>query len=237
MAAFFLLAILPLVLAYEPSDYLPVDPFPLALYGFAFILVLSFLSIKFADKMSELHKKIVFVLVAIVVVGVTLYAGGTTVYLNLISESGGPAHWHADFEIWDCGEKVTDLAYTTGLESFVGTAVLHHHNDYRIHVEGVLIKKSNASLGSFFKAIGGDMTNNSISIPLNDGTIRTLKNGDLCNGRPGVLKLFVQNATTNGEFVENNQLSDYVLSPFFVPVTQDGEGDYLKIVFEPQGDS
>lgn len=224
--------------ASNPTDYLPVDPFPLALQAFAIILLLSLVSVAFVNRMSELQKKIVFVLVTVLVVGVTAYAGISTVYLNWISQSGGPVHWHADFEIWVCGEKVTHLVSSTDFSGRVGTPVLHHHNDYRIHVEGVVIQKQDVSLGEFFEAIGGDLSDSTeqnirFLIPLDNGTIRTIQNGELCNGKPGHWKLFVQNSNTRG-FEFQNELGEYVLSPHFETIITDGPGDLLKLTFDSE---
>lgn len=223
---------------HSPVDYLPIDPFPLALGAFFVILLLSFLSLVFQSRMNEIHKKTVFVFVGLLVIFVTLYAGATTVYLNLISESGGPVHWHADFEVWVCGGKITNLVETIGLESYVGTPVLHHHNDYRMHVEGLVVKKSDVSLQNFFSAIGGTLEHDSIEIPLRDKSLLKKQNGDLCNGKPGKLQLFVKNGQTSNEFVLAPELQEYVLSPYYETVaTGVGEGDLLKIVFDAEGEN
>lgn len=222
----------------SPTDYLPVDPFPLALHAFGIILLLSLVSVAFVNRMSEFQKKAVFVIVAVLVVGVTVYAGIATVYLNWISESQGPVHWHADFEIWVCGEKTTNLVHSTDFSGRVGTPVLHHHNDYRIHVEGVVIRKSDVSLKEFFEAIGGslsDSTENRVRflIPLENGGLRTVQNGDLCNGKPGQWKLFVQNSKTNG-FELRTELGEFVLSPYFETSITGGAGDLLKLSFDSE---
>lgn len=211
----------------EPASYLPFDPFALAIGGFGIILLLSIISIAFESRLSNFHKKTIFALVAIIVVGVTLYAGGTTVYLNLISDSGGPVHWHADFEIWNCGEKIDTMKQSEGLSNFVGSPVLHYHNDYRIHVEGIVVKKNDASLGAFFDAVGGKFSSDSLTVPLQGNEFLTVKNGDLCNGKPGKLSVVV-----NGE--KNVELNRYVLAPFFETRITGGKGDFIKIVFDSE---
>src|SRR3989344_8317755 len=99
LLAFLALAILPVPLAmahetteepfhlHSPSDYLPIDPFPLVVGAMAFILVLSVFSVVLQNRLEEIHKKIIFVIVALAAISVTLYAAATTVYLNTVSES------------------------------------------------------------------------------------------------------------------------------------------------------
>lgn len=221
----------------NPTNYLPIDPVPLATYGFAIIVLLSLVALAFQPKLSELHKKIIFIVVSVIVIAVTVYAGASTVYLNLISESQGPVHWHADFEIWICGQKMTNLQTSQGFESYVGTPVLHHHNDYRIHVEGLVVKKQDVALHHFFEAIGGELTHTSISVPLNDGTILSRKNGDLCNGQPANLRVFVKNGKTNDAFMPVPELENYVLSPYTETVVRGYPGDLIKIVFDSGGNA
>ncbi len=216
----------------EPADYLPVDPWPLTLYTGAFVLLVAFVAFVFREMTTEAHKKIFFTLIAVPTLLVTLYLGVSTVYLNVVSESGGPVHWHADYEIWVCGKKVENLADAGFFSNTVGTPVLHHHEDYRIHVEGLVVNKEDIALSKFFKAIGGNLTDSSITLPLEGGMVKTYRNGDQCpDGRPGRVKLYVKDHQT-GRFVESKETAGYLIKPGFeVP-----PGDYLKIAFEPEGD-
>ena len=213
-----------------PTDYLPADPFQIALYVFILVLVLSIFSIFLQDKLSEQMKKAVFVIVVVTVGLTTIYAAATTVYLNVISESGGPVHWHSDFEIWVCKEKITNLKAAEFPSNKVGTAVLHHHDDYRMHVEGLVIKKEDASLAAFFKAINGSFTGESMTLELEGNKFTGIANGDKCSdGKPGKWRLYVKNYNS-GEFEENPELEHYVLKPFFtVP-----PGDYLVLAFDSE---
>ena len=103
---------------------------------------------------SEKTKIFLFLGIIIPIVLVTIYSAGSTIYLNIISETQGPVHWHADFEIWDCGQKI-DLINPTGFSNRVGNPVFHEHGDDRIHVEGVVVEKKDVDLHSFFEVIGG----------------------------------------------------------------------------------
>ena len=211
----------------EPVDYLPFDPFELAKNVFFLVFGVTLISIGFQSKLSDKIKKFFFILVVFSVGVTTIYAAATTVYLNVISESEGPIHWHADYEIWVCGQQIKNLKGSEGLSNKVGTSIFHHHNDFRIHAEGIVIKKDDVSLGKFFKAIGGGFDGDALSIVLNDDSVKTFSNGDLCNGLPGKWRLFLKNHDT-GYFEENPGLQNYVLKPYFnIP-----PGDFIKLVFD-----
>ena len=212
----------------EPVDYLPLDPFFLAFNVFALVLVLSAISLFFQSWMTEKTKKFFFIIVAFTVVTTTLYAAGSTVYLNLVSASGGPVHWHADYEVWICKEHFLDFKEPEFLSNYIGTPVFHNHNDYRMHVEGIVVKLEDISLGNFFKALGGDFDGHSLTIIKKDDSKKTVIDGELCpDGKPGKWKLFVKNHQT-GEFEENFDRQNYAIKPFFnVP-----PGDFLKLVFD-----
>lgn len=124
---------------------------------------------KSRKKKTQALKLPIFVAIVVVVLGTTLTISGGTVYLNVKSATGGPVHWHADFEIWACGNEV-ELRDPTGfLSNKIGTATYHEHNDKRIHVEGVPIDlPHDYSLGKFFNVVGGGITNDSLVVPLND---------------------------------------------------------------------
>ena len=195
----------------------------------ASILVLGSVALTVLLKhQGENIKKILFTGIVIPVLASTIFLTGSTIYLNSVSSSGGPVHWHADFEIWDCGQKL-ELADPQGFSNRVGSATFHEHNDNRIHVEGVVVEKSEASLGRFFQFVGGNLYSDGFKIPTNKGLI-IRENGDLCpGGSEGTLQAFVYK--TNGKTFRQEKLSDpvsYVLSPYGnVP-----PGDCIILEFE-----
>ncbi len=135
-------------------------------------------------------KIILFVLMILVILGNTFYLIGSTLYINMKSVSGGPVHWHADFELWNCGEKL-DLINPIAPSNRVGTALLHEHNDERIHVEEAIFDMKDVSLGSFMKVVGGEISDTKLVVPTNRGVV-TMENGQLCpDGNPGTLQVFV----------------------------------------------
>lgn len=110
-----------------------------------------------------------FVAMATIIIGSTLFLGASTVYLNAQSDSGGPVHWHADFEVWACGNELELKDPFEFLSNKVGSATFHEHNDHRIHLEGVVVDESvDATLGKFFHVIGGGLTDSALVVPLND---------------------------------------------------------------------
>ena len=206
-----------------------LEPVNSILITIVILAVVIIISLVFRNKLTSIHKKTLFLAVVISVLFSTIYLSASTVYINLISESGGPVHWHADFEFWVCGEKIL-LMEPHGLDNKVGSATLHHHNEgvelngtYRMHVEGVLIKLDEANLEHFFEAIDNPITQDSISLLLHDGSQKKWTNGDSCpnTGKPGKLKVLV-----NEKEIED--FTDYIINPFSnVP-----PGDFIKIVFE-----
>jgi hypothetical protein len=139
-------------------------------------------------------------------------------HLNIISLTKGPVHWHADFEIWVCGREIK-LSEPKGLSNKQGVDLMHAHNDNRIHVEGVILDKKQASLGAFFHAVGGSLSSDGLKVPADEGLI-SVHNGDKCNEKPANLYVFV-----NGNLIENP--SAYEISHYEkVP-----PGDRIKFVF------
>lgn len=118
------------------------------------------------DKFPIINKGL-FGGIIIAIVVPTLVLIGSTIYLNSISFTKGPVHWHADFEIWTCGNEIELQDPAGTLSNKIGTPTLHEHNDRRIHLEGVPVTPADASLGKFFNVIGGQITKTSLSVPLN----------------------------------------------------------------------
>lgn len=156
---------------YEPQADLETDITRLAMRVVTFaalsLLILTIFAILFSSRFPRL-KLPIFVLMTIAMVGSTLTLIGSTVYLNLKSESGGPIHWHADIEYWACDNELEIRDPTGFLSNKIGTSVLHEHDDHRIHLEGVAVEKHiDASLGKFMHVIGGGITDEALVLPLN----------------------------------------------------------------------
>ncbi|HLG23397.1 MAG TPA: hypothetical protein VI564_00540 [Candidatus Nanoarchaeia archaeon] len=202
------------------SDELyPVGQLEMAGYGSIAFGALIVIILLFHKKMKNNVKKVVFYLVAIVSIFVTVYLIITTLHLNIISLTKGPVHWHADFEIWVCDKQVEIAKPQRFLSNKQGVELLHAHSDNRIHVEGVVLDLKQASLGAFFQAIGGHITETELEVPTDNGLV-SVSNGYKCNEQPGKLYVFV-----NGNQIQNYR--DYSISHHErVP-----PGDRIKIIF------
>src|SRR3989344_4690720 len=202
----------------DHSELYPLSQLTAVGYGSLIFGILIVVIMLFHKIMNDAVKKIVYFLIITITSLVTIYLVLTTLHLNIISQTKGPVHWHADFEIWVCGNEIK-LAEPKGLSNKQGVDLMHAHNDNRIHVEGVLLDKKQASLGAFFHAIRGSISSDGLEVPTNDGLVK-VHEGDLCNEKPAKLYVFV-----NGNLIDNP--SAYVIAPYEkVP-----PGDRIKFVF------
>lgn len=184
------------------------------------VIALSIFVVIVKKKKWEKYGKLVFILFAVPTMLTTFYLAGHTVYKNQLSETKGPVHWHADYDIYVCGEKL-DLVDPTGFLNKVGTPLFHEHNDHRIHVEGTVDKVENVNVGAYFNVIGGEITSTSLTYPdENKGTV-DVQNGELCNGEPAELGVYV-----------NGQKIDDPASYMYYPHPQVPPGDCIIILFD-----
>lgn len=79
----------------------------------------------------------------------------------------------------------------------MGNNLLHIHSapDNFIHIEGRVYSTDEIKLGKFFDVI---------NINFNKDQIFDKKNGDLCNNKPGKLKMLVND-------IENSEFRDYII--------------------------
>lgn len=197
-------------------------------FGAVFLSGLALIALK-AKKLDSESKKLLFLAIVVVTLIPTIVISASTIYLNTISSSGGPVHWHADFEIWNCGKEV-NLKDPKGLSNKIGTPTLHEHNDKRIHLEGVVMKPTDASLGNFFHVVGGDLASDSFSIPTNDG-ILSIQNGENCPQQAkSEVQVFVYKTDKDNKYIQQKIVDpqNYIISPFSnVP-----KGDCIIIEFD-----
>lgn len=202
----------------DHAELYPLSQLAVVGYGSIAFGILILIIVLFHKAMNELTKKAVYALLVILISVITIYLVITTLHLNIISLTKGPVHWHADFEIWVCDKEIK-LAEPKGLSNKQGVDLMHAHNDNRIHVEGVILDKEQASLGAFFYAIGGSLSSDGLKVPSDEGLI-SVHDGDKCNEKPAELHVFV-----NGNLIENPafyEIAHYEKVP---------PGDRLKFVF------
>lgn len=196
---------LPLVSAHKEADTLPDPLIPIYAASILTILIIIYSISRNVDALSSREKLVCFWLIALPVMLASLYLVIHTLYDTTNSETKGPIHWHADYQIWTCGEKL-DLTNPRFPKNKIGSPLLHEHNDDRIHVEGTVSYLETITLGRFFGIIGGALSEDTISYPTTKG-IKTFTNGDTClSGAQGTLKVYV-----NGKSIADP--ASYLLYP------------------------
>lgn len=166
------------------------------------------------------YKHVYFWAIVVPVVLASVYLAGHTVYGNFNSVTNGPVHWHADYQVRVCGERV-DLVNPDFPRNKIGSPLFHEHNDDRIHIEGTVDELANINLERYFETIGGKLAGGEFVFPTEDRGVVSVKDGDECNGNEGSLKVYL-----NGKILENYE--DYVIYPdAYVP-----PGDCFIVVFD-----
>jgi hypothetical protein len=172
-----------------------INSFSLRTVGIAALVLVALLGIATQivnNKKLVAIKKPLFIVIALTIITPTLLLAGSTVYINTISESKGPVHWHTDIEMWVCGQEI-ELRNPTGfLSNKIGTSTFHEHDDKRIHLEGVVVEKEyDASLEKFFDVTDGDIEATSWTVAVEEDVIENDIDGDKPSGDVQVVKDFV----------------------------------------------
>ena len=126
-------------------------------------------------------------------------------------------HWHVNIELNICGipKDLPCESKGSGIvhgKEFCGETLMHHHFDGTLHIEGVIPKKEDIMLGRFFDKIG---------VPFDKDKLLDKKNGDLCDGKAGIVKMYVND-------IPSTAFRDYVPA-----ATPDGRNQRIRLVFEP----
>ncbi|MBI4441566.1 hypothetical protein HY639_05340 [Candidatus Woesearchaeota archaeon] len=127
-------------------------------------------------------------------------------YANAPTFRGGDVHWHTQLEMEVCGTKI-DLPRIGEGAHHRGLPLLHTHDDNVMHVEGYVSNPADVTLGRFMHAVG---------VTFSDKEFFDKKNGDLCNGQPGMVKMWVNHEPST-------IYKDYSAK----------DGDIVTIKFEP----
>ena len=206
-----------------------------SLASIVIILCISITALK--KKKSSSFKLLMFAFIVLTAVATTAYLSISTILLNVRSESHGPVHWHADYEIWKCGEHL-EFSESTGLSNRRGTPVFHGHNDQRIHVEGVVTTFDDVQFKNFFSVMGGKLSDDGFELPTATGVV-TARSGERCPLGEGKLQAFLYRVTNpdpsknKGFFYTQTKLDDvedYVPAPYsLVP-----PGDCLILEFDAE---
>lgn len=179
---------------------------------------------------SKKRSNAVFGLIVAVVLVTSGFLISSTIYLNQVSSSKGPVHWHADTEYWACGQELQLKDPEGALSNKIGTATLHEHNDKRIHLEGVVVTAQDASLSKFMRVIGGEVSRNSLTVPTTEGT-KSFVNGQKCGDKAAEVQAFVYKTDKADMRYSVQKVADpasYIISPYSnVP-----EGDCVIFEFD-----
>jgi hypothetical protein len=230
------LVIVGLLFFFQNSLFLEHNQVQYLWYAAGAIGFLSIASIAYYHMMGESAKKTMFFLIAVVIIGFTAFLNVSLLYKNYLSPFHGPVHWHAEVTFDICGRE-----YTLASHDISTDEPLHTHGDSWVHVETTPISLEDVELHKFFEYIGGGFDENYLAFPTDlaqaqgdprattitstslgvneQDALITVRNGDLCNGRPGSLRM-----TVNGR--PEPEMGSYVISPI-----EAGDIDKIKIIF------
>ena len=124
---------------------------------------------------------------------------------------GVAVHAHSLLNISICGEH-KDLPKVNEHEHYLGTSLLHTHDDNIVHIEGIVNTCEDPTLGAFFDVI---------NVTFSNDKIMNVKNGNLCNGKQAKLKMYINN-------MQSNAFRNYVFLN-----TDDPQMQVISLVFEP----
>lgn len=224
-----------------------VNSFSIKVIFIATVLLCILLVIASQVNKKKTHKhlkKPLFLAIAATILLPTLLLMGSTVYINTISDSKGPVHWHTDIEFWACGQEIELRNPYEFLSNKIGTASYHEHDDKRIHLEGVVIDKDeDASLRKFMAVSGGAITNDSIVIPTDDEFIENDIDGDKPYGTRTMIEQYKQHdsenratlSLKNGDLCEPYAMQKGEVQAFLIRSNK-GEDTYSQTKLENPGD-
>ncbi len=159
-----------------------------AIVALILIILLAEYAVKKNPRKEKVKRLLFGSMIGIGIISTVFLAGGT-IYLNIVSATSGPVHWHADYEVWNCNERL-DLIDPEGFSNKQGEETIHEHNDDRAHVEGVLIDLHDASYHRYFEIIGAKMDARGMTYPANTGDVFMPRKGT-CNGEPAEIQGFL----------------------------------------------
>lgn len=163
------------------------------LIGLGTLTVLALAAISFyrEDSLTLKDKKMLMNAFLIAILVPSFYTAGAFVHESKTSWSGGEIHYHADYEVLVPGDNGSleraDLVdpenfcgegkgYMCKLNDRTGTTKYHEHDDNRIHLEGVFMTREEATLRAYFNTFDGELTNEKLVYPTNDGFVRLEEN-------------------------------------------------------------
>lgn len=159
------------------------------------------------DKLPERYKHTLMSVILLAILVPTIFTVAAFVHRTTTTWSGGEVHYHADYEVIAqdeqgdyqqldlidpsrfCEGTGHESTYMCELNDRTGTVEYHEHNDRRIHLEGSFRDRDDATLTSFFRTFGGELTNDRLVYPTDD------KVWDLSNTEDRTLKIILRQGT------------------------------------------
>lgn len=147
------------------------------------------------DRATETLKRVLMSLFLLVILGASLFAASAYIHQVSTSWSNGEVHYHADYEVIVqdaeghhqldlidpsdfCERTEHESTYMCRLNDRTGAVEYHEHNDRRIHLEGTFREREDATLATFFRLFGGELTNTRLVYPTNEKTWTVEEDGD-----------------------------------------------------------
>lgn len=159
--------------------------------GTAAIILLTVIALWTEDDLTEQGKGWLLRGIMIAVLLPTVFTTGAFLHEAQTTWTKGEVHYHADFEVVADGEQLNlinpsqfcktmtrESEYMCSVNDRVGTTEYHEHNDNRIHLEGVFKTKEEASLAAFFEAFHGELTDETLRFPTNDGWVNVTEHDE-----------------------------------------------------------
>ena len=197
------------------------------------LVILVVYSIKTKPRKEKI-KRMLFWSIAALAVGSNLYLAGMTIYTNTVSPTGGPVHWHTDYEMWNCGVQL-DMIDPTGIDNRVGTWEVHEHNDQRMHIEGTILDMEQATFHHFFEITGGELDETGMTFPSVNGNVFIPRSG-MCNGEQAELQAYLYRVTNPADAKQWEYEQTKMEYPFDVIMAPYGNvppGDCVIVEYGP----
>ena len=148
-----------------------LDTVSVAVFGAGVILLIVLAAaLVMTHKRRPNLKAPLFMAIVLVAVIATLTLSSVAITLSLNSPTAGPVRWGADYQVWACDNQLSLRDSRGPLGNRLGTPAFYSQ-DGRIHYNGTpLTLPDDASLGKFMQSIGGELSDTSLVVPLNNQT-------------------------------------------------------------------
>lgn len=221
----------------QPVKY-PLVDFPLERISLQLIfLTAALIGVLFffffiTRRANKLDSRVVFFAITACVFATTALLIMSTLFLTFTSWSKGPIDWRAYLEIWACDKEYSPYIYDSKEQTY-GPRIIYDKDQKQIQLRGLMKRPEDSTLTQLIEGLGGELTAQSLMLPINNGTVR-FTNNDRCGQDKAEVQVFVYHMNRDGTFAQRKIMafSDYQIQPFSsVP-----PGDCIVIEFSPPKD-